>query len=92
MQFMLAASYAAVVVLTPAATAFSSGDWLFMLLPPFTFGIAAMVGLRYRVPRVGFVRCMVSLTGNVLTVCGFLLVCLYVPLGIFGSFMDWTIG
>ena len=92
LQLLVAATYASVFALTAVPDPFSLADWSFMLLPPVSFGVVAVLGWRKRVPRSRAWRALPSLAGNAVAVLGFLFTTLLVPLWVLGSFMDWAIG
>lgn len=87
LQFAVVAGFA-VALSGQAPAPFSVEDWAFILLPPTAFGAVWLLGRRLRVQGGARWQVLLSRAGGLMTLCGLVLTCLLVPIGIFGSMMD----
>jgi hypothetical protein len=92
-QLAAAAGYVALFVIGDAPDPFSLKDWAFMLLPPAVFAFLLVAGL-FGISSSGIAvwRRVLSGLGLFVAACGLAVGLVYLPLNLFGSFMDYTIG
>jgi hypothetical protein len=92
-QLAAAAGYVALFVVGDAPDPFSLRDWAFMLLPPAVFAFLLVAGL-FGVSSSGIAvwRRVLSGLGVFVAACGLAVGLVWLPLNLFGSFMDYTIG
>jgi len=92
-QIAAAGAYAAWMAFGDAADAFSLGNWIWMLVPPVVFGGLFCLGLFLaRVAKPSLWRMILSGLGCLVSMCGLVVTVVLLPLSLFGSFMDYTIG
>ena len=91
LQILAVISYTIYFSSSEAPEPFSLEDWLFMLAPPLAFGALLAVGFTLGSVSSRWSQRWVRL-GTVLGVVGFVATTLLLPLWLFGSFMDYTIG
>jgi hypothetical protein len=92
-QLAAAAGYVALFVVGDAPDPFSFEDWAFMLLPPAVFAFLLVAGL-FGVSSSGIAvwRRVLSGLGSFVAACGLAVGLAWLPLNLFGSFRDYTIG
>ena len=92
-QLAAAATYVRVFAFGGAPEPFSIADWGFMLLPPTVFAFLFVLGL-FGLSSAGIVvwQRLLSGLGSFIAGCGLLVGLIYLPLNLFGSFLDYTLG
>lgn len=92
-QLGAAAGYGALFAFGEAPDPFSFGDWASMLLPPAIFAFLFVAGLfALRAPGVAVWQRALCGVGCALAVVGLVVGLVLLPLNLFGSFMDYTVG
>ncbi|HYP44288.1 MAG TPA: hypothetical protein VEQ66_03710 [Propionibacteriaceae bacterium] len=92
-QLAAAVGYVACIAFGEAPEPFSFGDWTFILLPPALFAFLFVVGLfGLSSARLVAWQRVLSGLGSLVAGCGLALSLVLLPLGLAGSFMDYTVG